>query len=43
MLAKKYGDRQAAGYRDVIDVIEEEKDVKKMVEGKETTEKKKWK
>ncbi|KAL7416762.1 long-chain-fatty-acid-CoA-ligase [Mrakia frigida] len=43
VLAKKYGDRKAAGYRDVIATVEEEKDVKKIVDGKEVTEKKKWK
>jgi len=42
-LAKKYGDRKAAGYRDVIATVEEEKEVKKVVEGKEIIVKKKWK
>ena len=41
--ARTHGTRNAYGYRDVIDIIEEEKDVKKMVGGKEVTEKKKWK
>ncbi|KAK0216304.1 long-chain-fatty-acid-CoA-ligase [Armillaria fumosa] len=41
--ARTYGSRNAFGWRDVIDVIEEEKDVKKMVDGKEVHEKKKWK
>ena len=31
------------GYRDIIDIVEEEKEVKKVVGGKEVTEKKKWK
>ena len=43
MLAKKFGDRKAAGYRDVINTVEEEKEIKKMVDGKETVDKKKWK
>ena len=43
VLAKKFGDRKAAGYRDVINTVDEEKELKKIVDGKETTEKKKWK
>lgn len=43
VLAKKFGDRKAAGYRDVIDTVEEEREIKKIVDGKETSEKKKWK
>ncbi|KAJ7224544.1 long-chain-fatty-acid-CoA-ligase [Mycena pura] len=42
-VAKTHGGRDALGSRDVVDVIEETKDVKKMVDGKEVTEKKKWK
>jgi long-chain acyl-CoA synthetase len=38
-----HGDRPAYGYRDVVQMIEEEKEVKKMVGGKEVTEMKKWK
>jgi long-chain acyl-CoA synthetase len=41
--ARTHGTRKALGWRDVVGVIEEEKEVKKVVEGKEVTEKKKWK
>ncbi|KAG6816768.1 hypothetical protein H0H93_007779 [Arthromyces matolae] len=41
--ARVHGTRKAIGWRDVIDIVEEEKDVTKIVEGKEVTEKKKWK
>jgi long-chain acyl-CoA synthetase len=41
--ARTHGTRDAFGYRDVIDIVEEEKEVKKFVGGKETTEVKKWK
>ena len=41
--AKTHGTRDAFGYRDIIDVVEEEKEVKKIVGGKEVTEMKKWK
>ncbi|KAF8887701.1 long-chain-fatty-acid-CoA-ligase [Mucidula mucida] len=41
--ARTYGSRNAVGWRNIVDVITEEKDVKKMVDGKEVTEKKKWK
>jgi long-chain acyl-CoA synthetase len=43
MLAKKFGDRKAAGYREVLNTVEEEKEIKKIVDGKETKEKKTWK
>ncbi|KAF7297408.1 Long-chain-fatty-acid-CoA ligase [Mycena indigotica] len=41
--AKTHGNRNAVGWRDIVNTIEEEKDVKKVVDGKEITEKKKWK
>jgi long-chain acyl-CoA synthetase len=41
--AKKYGRSKAIGWRDVITVHEEQKDVKKIVDGKEVTQKKTWK
>jgi len=41
--ARTHGNRKALGWRDVITVHEEEKEVKKIVDGKEVTEKKKWK
>ncbi|CED83926.1 Acyl-CoA synthetase [Phaffia rhodozyma] len=42
-LAKRYGDKKAAAYRDVVTIVEEEKEVTKIVEGKEVKEKKTWK
>ncbi|BGP14781.1 hypothetical protein JCM10213_001852 [Rhodosporidiobolus nylandii] len=39
---KEFENVEALGWRDVIDVIKEDKEVKKMVDGKETTEKKTW-
>ncbi len=41
--ARTHGTRDAVGWRDVISIHEEEKEVKKTVDGKEVTEKKKWK
>ncbi|ESK92838.1 long-chain-fatty-acid- -ligase [Moniliophthora roreri MCA 2997] len=41
--AKTHGTRKAVGWRDIVGTHEEEKEVKKMVNGKEVTEKKKWK
>ena len=41
--AREHGTRNALGWRDIVDTIEEEKDIKKTVGGKETIEKKKWK
>nr|GAT48813.1 long-chain-fatty-acid-CoA ligase [Mycena chlorophos] len=41
--AKTYGTRDAVGWRDIIKIIEEQKDVKKVVDGKEVTEQKTWK
>lgn len=43
VLAEHYGDKRASGYRDVVKVVEEEKEVTKTVEGKEVKEKKTWK
>jgi len=41
--AREHGTRNALGWRDVVDTIEEEKDIKKTIAGKEVTETKKWK
>ncbi|KAF8828882.1 hypothetical protein HHX47_DHR3000962 [Lentinula edodes] len=41
--ARTHGTRRALGWRDTVDIHEEEKEVKKVVGGKEVTEKKKWK
>jgi long-chain acyl-CoA synthetase len=41
--ARTHGTRNALGWRDVIAIHDEEKEVKKMVGGKEITEKKTWK
>lgn len=41
--ARTYGTKDALGWRDIVDIHEEEKDVKKIVDGKEVTEKKNWK
>ncbi|KAF9074330.1 long-chain-fatty-acid-CoA-ligase [Rhodocollybia butyracea] len=41
--ARTHGTRRALGWRDIVEVHEEEKEVKKIVDGKEVTEKKKWK
>ncbi|KZT19867.1 acetyl-CoA synthetase-like protein [Neolentinus lepideus HHB14362 ss-1] len=41
--ARTHGTKNAIGWREVVDVHEEEKDIKKTVGGKEITEKKKWK
>jgi long-chain acyl-CoA synthetase len=41
--ARIYGTKNACGWRDIVDIHEEEKEVKKMVGGKEVTEKKVWK
>lgn len=41
--ARTHGTKDAYGYRDIVDIHEEEKEVKKVVGGKETTEKKTWK
>ncbi|GAA5825193.1 hypothetical protein JCM3770_002345 [Rhodotorula araucariae] len=38
----EFTDVQALGWRDTLDIIHEEKDVKKIVGGKEVTEKKTW-
>lgn len=40
--ARKYGPRNAAGARDIVRTHEEEKEIKKVVDGKETVQKKKW-
>ena len=41
--ARTHGTRNAYGYRDIIDVIEEQKEVTKTVGGKEVKEMKTWK
>ena len=41
--ARTHGNREALGWRDIIRVVEEEKDVTKVVDGKEVTQKKLWK
>jgi len=41
--ARTHGTRNAMGWRDIVDIHEEEKEVKKMVDGKEVKEIKKWK
>ena len=41
--ARTHGTKSAMGWRDIIDVHEEQKDVKKTVDGKEVVEKKTWK
>ncbi|TFK68797.1 long-chain-fatty-acid-CoA-ligase [Pluteus cervinus] len=41
--ARTHGTRNALGWRDVVKTVEEEKEVQKIVDGKEVTEKKKWK
>ncbi len=41
--ARTHGTKDAFGWRDVVDVHEEKKEVKKVVDGKETTETKTWK
>ncbi|KIM37871.1 hypothetical protein M413DRAFT_448142 [Hebeloma cylindrosporum] len=41
--ARTHGSRNAVGWRDIVNIIEEEKEVKKVVDGKEVTEKKIWK
>ena len=38
-----HGTRNAIGWRDIISIHEEEKEVKKTIDGKEVIEKKKWK
>lgn len=41
--ARTHGNRKAVGWRDIVKIVEEEKEVKKVVDGKEVTEKKIWK
>ncbi|KAF8830716.1 hypothetical protein HHX47_DHR2000845 [Lentinula edodes] len=41
--ARTHRTRRALGWREIVDIHEEEKEVKKVVGGKEVTEKKKWK
>ncbi|RDB17641.1 Long-chain-fatty-acid--CoA ligase 2 [Hypsizygus marmoreus] len=41
--ARTHGTRNALGWRDILSIVEEEKEVKKLVDGVEVTEVKKWK
>lgn len=41
--AKRFGDKEALGFRNIVDIIEEEKEVVKVVNGQEQREMKKWK
>jgi len=41
--ARTHGTRNALGWRDIVDIHEEEKEITKVVGGKEVKEKKKWK
>jgi long-chain acyl-CoA synthetase len=41
--ARKYGDKSSMGWHDILDVIEEEKEITRNVDGKEVKEKRKWK
>lgn len=40
--ARTHGTKDAFGWRDIVEVHTEEKDVKKIIGGKEVTEKKQW-
>jgi len=40
---RTHGDKNALGWRDIVRVIEEDKEVTKIIDGKEVVEKKKWK
>jgi long-chain acyl-CoA synthetase len=40
---KRFGDKEALGFRNIVDIIEEEKEVVKVVNGQEQRELKKWK
>jgi len=41
--ARTHGNRNALGWRDIVNIVEEEKEVTKVVDGVENIEKKKWK
>lgn len=41
--ARTHGNRRALGWRDTIRIVEEEKEITKVIDGKEVTEKKLWK
>lgn len=41
--ARVHGDKKAMGWRDVLEIVEEEKEVVKTIEGKETKQMKTWK
>lgn len=40
---RTHGPKNAMGWRDIVDIVEDEKEVIKVVDGKEITEMKKWK
>ena len=41
--ARKYGNRPAMGWRTILNIHEEEREIQKTVRGQQVTEKKKWK
>jgi len=41
-VARTFGTKPALGYREIVRLVEEEKELKKVVDGKETTVKKTW-
>jgi long-chain acyl-CoA synthetase len=41
--SRTYGDSHAFGYRDIIDIVEEQKEVTKTIGGQEVKETKTWK
>jgi long-chain acyl-CoA synthetase len=41
--SRTYGDRHAYGYRDIVDIVEEQKEVTKTIGGQEVKETKTWK
>lgn len=41
-LPTEYGSKRAAGWRDILDIHKEEKQVKKSIGGKEVIETKQW-
>lgn len=41
--ARTHGDRPGMGWRDVVDIVEEEKEIVKTINGKEEKQMKKWK
>lgn len=41
--ARTHGDKPAMGWRDILEVVEEEKEIVKTIDGKETKSMKTWK